>query len=160
MYSLHYRNQNHSPNSTPSNHRTLQNSPMKISHSSVEILFSCCHFPTQISLLTKCDLFTLHPPNSLRQHHQGEHRRCGGGGEKSGAEDRELHSAGRGTSHREGGHAFLCSHQTLTHTHTELNAQEDKYTYFTYVNKDTKMLILPESTYNMNAIRQCFIHDS
>lgn len=133
---------------------------MSISHSSMEILFSCCHPPTRISLLTKCDLFTLRPPNSLRQHHQGEHRRRGGGGEKSGAEDRELHSAGRGAPHREGGHAFLCSHQTLTHTHTEPNTQEDKYAYFTYVNKDTKMSILPESTYNINTIRQCFIRDS
>lgn len=96
---------------------TLQNLPMSITHSSMEILFSCCHLPTRISLLTKCDLFTLHPPNSLCQHHQGEHRRCGGGSEKSGAEDRELHSAGRGAPHREGRHAFLCRHQTLTDTH-------------------------------------------
>lgn len=35
----------------------------------------------------------------VRQHHQGEHCRRGGSGEESGAEDRELFTAGRGAPH-------------------------------------------------------------
>lgn len=52
-----------------------------------------------MGLFSKCDPFTLHPLNCLHQHHQGKHCGRGGGGEKSGAEDRELFPAGRGASH-------------------------------------------------------------
>lgn len=71
-----------------------------------------------MSLFSKCDVFTLHPPNCLPQHHQGEHRRRGGVGEESGAKDRELFPAGRGAAHREGGYTFSAVVKQA-HTHTQ-----------------------------------------